>query len=238
MGRLVPWRLVADWRCLACGACCTRFRIPLRPDEAVSIARSIGEWAVEVRAGRPYLARVGGRCAFLSGDGRCLLHPLGLKPRACKVWPFSVSREPVHGLRDLARFEHLGRTWYVYADPRCPGLKLGEPGDRLRGEVIPEVVEIWAGVRTRQEASTSALPAEVGTTEIPSAPLVARGVVDLISGSGSHLGTSLARSWGGREARRSLRPPSGEGAMDLSPTPVTPPGGAAGRQRMRFPQRP
>ncbi len=185
MRRLVPWRLVADWRCLACGACCTRFRIPLRPDEAVSIAKIVGEWAVEVRGGRPYLARVGGRCAFLSGDGRCLLQPLGLKPRACKVWPFSVSREPEHGRRDLARFEHLGRTWYVYADPRCPGLRLGEPEDRLVEEVIPEVVEIWAGVRREQEASTSALPSELGWVEAGGspAPPVAQGAVDLISRS-------------------------------------------------------
>ncbi len=183
MRRLVPWRLVADWRCLACGACCTRFRIPLRPDEAVSIAKIMGEWAVEVRGGRPYLARVGGRCAFLSGDGRCLLQPLGLKPRACKVWPFSVSREPEHGRRDLARFEHLGRTWYVYADPRCPGLRLGEPKDRLVEEVIPEVVEIWAGVRREQEASTSSLPPELGWVGSSPAPPVSQGAVDLISRS-------------------------------------------------------
>ncbi len=169
VARLVTWRVVADWQCMGCGACCEVFRIPLRPDEAVSIARAFGDWAVELRHGRPYLARVGGRCAFLSTSGRCLLQPLGLKPRACKVWPFSVSREPKHGSPKLARFEHLGREWYVYTDSRCPGLILGEPSERLVEEVLPEIVEIWVGARREQEASTSALPPSATLESEPTA---------------------------------------------------------------------
>ena len=142
---------------MGCGACCFVFRIPLGPAEAIAIARAFGDSAIEFRSGEPYIKRVNGRCIFLTSDGLCLLQRYGLKPVACKIWPFHPYREPRHGNAEFAKYTYLGVDWYVYVDPRCPGVVPGNPSDRLVEDVIPEVIEIRAGLRREQVSSTSDL---------------------------------------------------------------------------------
>ncbi len=163
MGALyLPWSRVSDFVCYACGLCCYRFRIPLKPHEALSIARTFGPAYVESIAGRQYIRkREGEACPFLIENGEmglCYLQSLGMKPSACKIWPFRVYRRPEHGRGEEAYYSHRLGGFYVYVDQRCPGVKPGRPTPRLV-KAVEEAIEVWAGVRRDQLFTTASLPA-------------------------------------------------------------------------------
>ncbi len=153
----LPWSSIRTFRCLACGTCCSHFAIPLRPSEALAIARIFGWHRIEARKGRLFIRKDEGGCPFLVkmiSLGVCYLQEIGVKPRACKLWPFHIFRNPEYGRREGAAFPSRYGTFYIYVDTRCPGITLGRPTDALAAAAM-EALEIWLGVRTEQSLTTS-----------------------------------------------------------------------------------
>lgn len=153
----LPWSRIDSYQCLACGTCCSYFSVPLRFTEAVKIARSFGWSKIESRKDKLFIRKVDGKCPFLirSGPiGICYLQSIGMKPRACRLWPFHVYEKPEHGRSDEAVFPTKHGTFYVYLDPRCPGIKLGRPNEMFVRTLI-EALEIWLGIRSEQVLTTS-----------------------------------------------------------------------------------
>lgn len=151
----VPWRTLRGWACLACGECCKWYRVPLTSYEYARIVELLGAEFVEVSdAGDPCLRRVGGTCVFQDASGLCLLQPLGLKPIACKLWPFKVRR----GCDDpRALFVYEGEEYCVYVNVRCRGVNAGTLADLVRA--ICEVIELHKNPNKPQVYSTSRLTA-------------------------------------------------------------------------------
>lgn len=153
--KYVPWRRVRAWRCLACGECCRRFDVPLRAREFVEVTGAFGGGVAGLKHGKPYLRKPRGKCVFQAGR-RCSLHSLGMKPHACKIYPFTVRAMVKRGGRS-ARFPYMGRNYYVYANPGCRGLILGTPGRQLVQEIIPEAIELSLNPEKEQRRLTSSL---------------------------------------------------------------------------------
>ena len=158
-GKPVPWRFIHDWRCHACGECCTRYLVELKPIEYAEIAHVYGYSYVTTNLGKVYLRRrPDGSCVFLyraNGRGLCSLQHM--KPEACRLWPFIPCETPNFGYPELAYYRYGRRLYYVYVVPACPGLSYGEPSERLKGKVIPEILDMKFRGRTRQKYSTSSL---------------------------------------------------------------------------------
>ncbi len=145
----LPWRR-ASFTCYACGMCCYHFIVPLKPLEAKVLA-SMGVRLMSIK-GKVYIAKeVGKPCPLLRKTGEhslCILDPLGLKPTACKLWPFYVYERPVYGFADEAHISYRG-SFYVYLDRRCPGVRLGVASRKME-EAVKEAIDIWLGVRREQ----------------------------------------------------------------------------------------
>jgi|Deesub1362A_J573_1020465.scaffolds.fasta_scaffold00005_63 hypothetical protein len=135
--KYIPWKRVRDWSCKACGACCKKFEVPLRAREFVDLTKLFGEGIVEIRLGKPYLKKIRGICVFQQGR-LCTLHPRGIKPRACKIYPFTVRDKGW----ESAKFTYRGGEYYVYVNPECRGVILGTPTKNLVERIIPEVIEL------------------------------------------------------------------------------------------------
>ncbi len=157
--RLIPWRRVAHWRCLACGECCRWFEIPLRADEYARIIRLYGLDIVRLGIGRSYLKKtIGSLCIFQRfSSGRWLCGLQRDKPLVCKLWPFSILRSPKHGRNEEASYHHNEDEYYVYVHPYCRGLIFGEPTDYLANKVIPEAVKISLHLERIQNYTTADL---------------------------------------------------------------------------------
>ncbi len=157
----LPWSRVRDFECYACGICCYYFRVPLQLHEALAIAKTFGPSTVTLLGGKQYIAKDDGEpCPFLvklGGRQLCSLQDLGLKPRACKLWPFRIYKKPEHGREEEAYFSHRLGEFYVYVDQRCPGISFGRPTPRLIS-TIEEAVEIWLGLRKEQTLTTAYAP--------------------------------------------------------------------------------
>ena len=155
--KLIPWRLVHDWVCQACGECCKHYIVELTPHEYAKIVQTYGYSPVTVSLGKMYLKRrADGSCFFLhevGGRNLCGLQPI--KPKACKLWPFQVFEHPSFGYPELSSYRYGRREFHVYVVPRCKGLYYGEPSHRLKKKVIPEILEIWLGLKVNQKYSTS-----------------------------------------------------------------------------------
>ena len=152
----LPWSYIHSFECDACGICCSHFSVPLRLDEALEISRKFGRDYVEIKKDRFFLRKGGRDCPFLlsSHMSLCYLQLLGMKPRACKLWPFYIFSNPEYGRREEAAFSNKLGTFYIYVDPRCPGITIGRPSERLIN-AIDEAVEIWLGLRREQVLTTS-----------------------------------------------------------------------------------
>ncbi|RLF10111.1 MAG: YkgJ family cysteine cluster protein [Thermoprotei archaeon] len=155
----IPWSRVETWFCKACGECCKDYRVPVGGYEALKLIELFGSSCLELRDGRYYLKkRRDGRCIFqvqVGGNWICGIQDI--KPLACRLWPFVVYKRPKLGYSSEAEFEFKGRRYYVYVDPECRGVKLGEPSDHLVEKVIPEFIALSEGYRLRQVHSTSQL---------------------------------------------------------------------------------
>lgn len=154
---LIPWSEVSSWACNACGKCCVGYRVPLKADEYARIARVFGHRVVEFGLGKVYLKHGdGNRCIFQKPSmGRWICSLQGMKPLACKLFPFRVHSKPVYSRGDGSMYTYNGRTFHVYVDPDCEGLVPGKPSHRFQYQVLPEMIHIGMGMRFKQRFTTS-----------------------------------------------------------------------------------
>lgn len=138
-----------------CGTCCSRLKVPLRSYEYARIFQVFGPKVIRIdSSGKPYLKKVKGNCVFQDPSRLCVLQPLGLKPVACKLWPFAISRREVEGKRNRrAVFRHRGERYYAYINPSCNGINQGNP--KQFPSTLHEVVEISLNPSKLQKYSTS-----------------------------------------------------------------------------------
>jgi len=159
---LIPWRRVESWSCTSCGLCCTQFRVILTPHERDRLVAHFGRKIVEDHPTRPKLRKVGSRCFFQRWyDGRsyCLLQATGLKPSACRIFPFLASWEPLKKRHEKDAFYlYDDYELYIYVNDRCPSVRLGRPTSQLAYRILPEVAQIMIEDRRRQVYTTSLTP--------------------------------------------------------------------------------
>jgi Fe-S-cluster containining protein len=157
--QFIPWRYIADWRCIECGDCCKNYSVVITFNEWLRIVKTYGVENTVPGLDKLYIhRRSDGWCAFLctfSNMYRCGLQHM--KPRACQLWPFRVLKEPKFGYPNEAMYSFGRDRLFVYADPMCNGLRLGTPTFDFAGSVLKEFVEIAAGLRSNQLKTTSNL---------------------------------------------------------------------------------
>ena len=153
----IPWGRISSWHCSSCGRCC-RFRVFLRPREREELATHFDDKIIGGGQGRPDLKKRNGVCIFkrsVDGFSRCLLQKTGLKPSACRTFPFITSPGPLRRrTSDYSLFEYRGRELHIYANSACPSINLGRPSMDLVQRVLPEVAEISLFGRRDQRATT------------------------------------------------------------------------------------
>ena len=154
----VPWSHVSSWRCTGCGICCRRFDVVLKFNEWLRLVQTYGIGVTTAGLDRLYLGKKpDGSCVFLSSTGNvCFCGLQGMKPLACKLWPFKIVDKPRYGMANEAAYDYRGRRLYVYVDPFCPETRLGKPTPMMVHGVIPEFIEIALGLKEKQFYSTAA----------------------------------------------------------------------------------
>lgn len=152
----VPWRRIANWKCTSCGDCCRLYSVVINFQEWLGIVSNYGAECTVSGANKLFINRKNdGSCAFLNNGSRIGLCGLQhMKPRACQLWPFKVSSEPHYGYQNEALYFYYGKPLFVYADPMCKGLTVGKPTLEFVSLILPEFVEIAAGIRTNQFRTT------------------------------------------------------------------------------------
>jgi len=157
---LIPWRYVESWNCVACGMCCKGYQVVLGFNEWVDIIRKYGVGVTQSDINKFYLGKKGdGTCLFLTKFYDTWLCGLqDMKPKACKLWPFKVLSGPKFGRPDEAIYEDRGRSFFVYVDPACIGIRWGKPTQDFMYKTLPEFIEIALGLREKQYYSTSRIP--------------------------------------------------------------------------------
>jgi len=152
----VPWRFVQDWNCIACGFCCKGYDVVLDFPEWLTIVKTYGVGFTEPSISRFFLKRKDdGTCVFLCDSyGRWLCALQHAKPIACKLWPFKVSDKPKYGRPNEAVYSYGEKKLYVYVDPSCAGLQLGNPASGFLNETLVEFVDLALGLRKKQFYST------------------------------------------------------------------------------------
>lgn len=154
---LIPWREVSGWSCNACGNCCLGYRVPLKMDEYVRVGSLYGSGVMEYGLGKAYLRMgVDRRCIFqrpLMDRWVCTIQ--GMKPTACRLFPFRIHHEPVYSHGDNSAYEFRGETWHVYLDPDCQGIVPGRPTERFANQVLPEILSMGMGMAQKQRYTTS-----------------------------------------------------------------------------------
>lgn len=154
----VPWRFIADWKCLKCGDCCRLYSVVLNFHEWLGIVKSFGVENTSSGLDKLFIRRRSdGSCAFLHCDAAtgfsCTLQRM--KPKACQLWPFKVLSKPQYGFAKEATFPFSDSGMFVYADSMCHGLRYGTPTPDFANCTLREFVEIAVGVRTSQLKTTS-----------------------------------------------------------------------------------
>lgn len=154
--QLVPWRRIADWKCIACGDCCKLYSVVLNFSEWLKIVKTFGVEQTVSSIDKLYIKRrADGSCAFLCNYSNAYLCGLQyMKPRACQLWPFKVLAEPKHGITKEAEFDYSGNRLFVYADSMCRGLTYGIPSWEFANQTLKEFVEIALGIRREQYKTT------------------------------------------------------------------------------------
>jgi Fe-S-cluster containining protein len=155
--RFVPWRCLADWRCIACGDCCRLYSVVISFHEWLRIIRNFGVEQTASGLDKLFIKRRGdGSCAFLnsfSDTYSCGIQYM--KPRACQIWPFKILAQPRFGYTDEAIYHYGKDSFFVYADPMCSGLRYGMPTREFANHTLKEFVEIAMGLRTNQCKTTA-----------------------------------------------------------------------------------
>ncbi len=154
--QFVPWRQISSWHCSSCGSCCRDYSVVLNFAEWLQIAQNFGSQATVAGGDKLFIKRVDdGRCTFLcqfNGTYLCALQ--GMKPNACKIWPFKVLSEPRYGDPNLAALDFAGKKLYIYADSSCTGLRYGSPCWEFSTLTVKEFAGIALGICGRQNSST------------------------------------------------------------------------------------
>lgn len=153
----VPWRYIADWKCIRCGYCCRFYSVVINFHEWLGIVKNYGVENTASGLDKLFIRRKSdGSCIFLQG-GQCLnLCTLQrMKPRACQLWPFKVLMKPEFGYPNEAVLPYGESKLFVYADPLCHGLRFGTPTLEFANYTVREFVEIALGLRTHQLKTTS-----------------------------------------------------------------------------------
>ncbi|MCX8204618.1 MAG: YkgJ family cysteine cluster protein [Candidatus Nezhaarchaeota archaeon] len=157
----LPWRKAGSWACLACGECCRKFVVVLTPYEYARLTNFFGLGVVDIdKHGDPCLRQVSDTCLFQSEEGLCKLQPLGLKPLACKVWPFKVKKvSEGRGVSYEELFTYRGEAYRVLIHSGCSGVGKGTWEGMV--EAIKEVIEIKRNPETPQRFTTANLEAQL-----------------------------------------------------------------------------
>jgi Fe-S-cluster containining protein len=155
----IPWQNVADWQCKGCGYCCKLYAVVLNFSEYLRLTQMYGQEAAVTDLSRFYIKRHSdGTCAFLGCKSLkyyCGLQ--GMKPEACKIWPFKVTAEPKYGDEERAAFDYNGHDLFVYVDKMCNGVRYGTPTSEFKNQKVREFVELSLGVRDVQHQATGRL---------------------------------------------------------------------------------
>lgn len=154
--QFIPWQNVSDWHCKACGYCCKLYSVVLGFPEWLKLTKTFGQEAAVSDLSRFYIKRHSdGTCAFLGSNSLkyyCGLQ--GMKPEACKIWPFKVTLEPKYGEEKLAALDYKGHRLYVYVDNMCNGVRYGKPTWEFQNKTVLEFVELALGTRELQHHAT------------------------------------------------------------------------------------
>ena len=153
----IPWKHIKSWACITCGMCCTGFNVVLRFNEWLNIVRKFGVEATKPGIDKLYISKkVDGTCFFLYKlFDKCFCGLQHTKPRACKLWPFKIYRNPRYGNPHNAAYSYGEKKFFVYVDPFCLGVRPGTPSREFTHKTLPEFVEIGLGIREKQHHSTS-----------------------------------------------------------------------------------
>jgi len=155
--QFVPWRYIADWKCIGCGECCKLYSVVINFHEWLRIVKNYGIENTAPSVDKLFInRRSDGSCAFLGMDAGAYLCQLQhMKPRACQLWPFKVLTQPKFGYPDEASYNYGENRLFVYADSVCNGITIGTPNIEFAGSTVKEFVEIAAGLRINQYKTTS-----------------------------------------------------------------------------------
>lgn len=157
--RLVPWRFIADWSCLACGNCCRLFGVVISFPEWLNIVRNFGVENTVSGVDKLFIKRESnGSCVFLQAGSAvsiCGLQTRYMKPKACQLWPFQILTRPRLGYPNEALYAYGDNQLFIYADPMCNGLRYGSPTLQFANSTLKEFVQIAGGLRSTQLKTTS-----------------------------------------------------------------------------------
>ena len=157
--QFVPWRYVANWRCVACGDCCKLYSVVLSFHEWLKIVKTYGVEQTAPGLDKLFIKRrEDGSCAFLNGfPNRYACGIQYMKPKACQIWPFKVLQRPEYGYPAEAAYWHQGTSLFIYADPMCNGIRYGKPTYEFTNYTLKEFAEIMVGVRRSQYRTTASV---------------------------------------------------------------------------------
>ncbi len=157
--QFVPWQRIADWKCSTCGDCCRLYSVVLGFPEWLRIIKTFGVETTVADISHLYIKRANdGSCQFLCrGFNTHYCGLQGMKPEACKLWPFKVLSEPKYGQPEHATFNYAGRKLFVYADSMCSGLRFGNPTSEFGSQTVREFVELALGTCRTQCKTTANL---------------------------------------------------------------------------------
>jgi len=158
--QFIPWKYIANWKCISCGDCCKLYSVVLNFEEWLGIVKNYGVERTVSGLDKLFINRNSdGSCSFLNnGSNICTCGLQRRKPRACQLWPFKVLMSPRFGNPSDALYVYHGTPLFVYADSMCRGLRLGRPGFEFANYTVQEFVEIAVGIRRNQLRTT----AEIG----------------------------------------------------------------------------
>jgi len=157
--KFVPWQYISDWKCDTCGNCCKLYSVVLDFPEWLQIVKYFGVEKTSAGLNRLYIKRSSnGFCPFIHNFANsCLCGLQGMKPGACKQWPFKVLSEPTFGDAKHSLYSYDGLKLFVYADSACSGLRYGSPGWEFAFSTLREFAELTLGKRQTQCKSTRQL---------------------------------------------------------------------------------
>jgi Fe-S-cluster containining protein len=154
--QFVPWRYIADWKCMKCGDCCKLYSVVLNFHEWFKIVKGFGVEQTVSGLDKLFIKRRSdGSCAFLCNYFDTYMCGLqDMKPTACKLWPFKILAQPKYGSGNDAAYHYSGYAVFIYVDPMCSGIRYGTPTWEFAKLTLKEFTEIAIGLRMGQYKST------------------------------------------------------------------------------------